>query len=384
MDAEAAKIPPQPKINQPGCFPLLSAQPRSRSVTQRSLVFAGGTAGAVACDSLRAVAQRRLVAQECTRRVWSLHVQQINRHTIDARIGRVLPRSTYASLKGAYRAARDSRAYSLGQALARRNPGRGRLLPDFLIVGSMKCGTTSIHGWLNEHPFVVAPTRKDTHFFSVNYRRRVDWYRCFFPYARDRERFAAEHGRPFVCGEATASYLAHYWTPRRAAKLVPNVRLIACLREPVDRAYSQYHYFRRWEAEPLDTFEEAIASEGERLRGEEAREIGDPRYLSMPVYRWGYLRTSRYDEHVERWLEVFPREQILFLKFEDVVAAPERALERMHEHLGLPPHPGGELPALNAGTYEPMAEATRERLREYFRPHNERLRELTGIDFGWS
>jgi hypothetical protein len=301
-------------------------------------------------------------------------VQRINRHTIDARIRRAVPRAAYDSLKGAF--------YS-GRKLARRNPGRGRVLPDFLIVGSTKCGTTSMHGWLVEHPF-VAPTKKEIHFFNMNYGRRADWYRSYFPYASDRDAFAAEHGRPFISGEATASYLAHYWTPTRAAKLVPNARLIVCLRDPADRSYSQYHYFRRRGSEPLESFEEAIADEEERLRGEEEREIEDPSHHSWRVYRWGYLRTSRYAEHLERWLEVFPREQFLFLKFEDVVAAPERALEQIHEHLGLPQHSNGELPTLNAGSYEPMAEETRARLREYFGPHNERLRELTGIDFGWS
>lgn len=301
-------------------------------------------------------------------------MQRINRHTIDERIRRAVPRSAYDSLKG---------IYHTGRTLARRNPGRGRLLPDFLIVGSTKCGTTSMHGWLIEHPF-VAPTKKEIHFFNMNYQRRADWYRCYFPYARDRDAFAAEHGRPFISGEATASYLGHYWTPQRAAKLVPNARLIVCLRDPPDRSYSQYHYFRRRGSEPLETFEEAIASEEERLSGEESREIGDPRYHSWRVYRWGYLRTSRYAEHLERWLEVFPREQFLFLKFEEVIAAPQSALDRIHEHLGLPPHRNGDLPRLNAGSYEPMAQETLARLREYFRPHNERLYELTGIDFGWS
>jgi Sulfotransferase domain len=301
-------------------------------------------------------------------------VRVIDRHTIDRRIREALPVASYDSLKGVYYGAR---------ALVRRNPGRGRLLPDFLIVGSTKCGTTSLHGWLVDHP-LVADTNKEIHFFNMNYHRRADWYRCYFPYASERDAFAAEHGRPFISGEATASYLAHYWTPQRAAKLVPNARLIVCLRDPADRAYSQYHYFRRRRSEPLESFEEAIASEQERLRGEEEREIGDPRYHSWRVFRWGYLRTSRYAEHLERWLDVFPREQFLFLKFEDVVAAPERALEQIHEHLGLPPHRNGDLPRLNAGSYEPMAQETRARLQDYFRPHNERLRELTGIDFGWS
>jgi hypothetical protein len=301
-------------------------------------------------------------------------MQRITRQTLKAAIHDALPGKVDDSLKSVYRAAR---------VVARRNPGRGRVLPDFLIIGSMKSGTTSIHGWLTEHPF-VAPTKKDIHFFSVKHRQGADLYRSYFPYARDRDAFASEHDRPFICGEATASYLADYWTPRRAAMLVPNARLIACLREPADRAYSQYTYFRKWGKEPLETFEEAIACEKERLRGEESREISDARYHSWQIYQWGYLRTGRYAEHLERWLDAFPREQLLLLKFEDIVVEPERALEQVHEHLGLPSHRHGDLPVLNAGSYEPMAQATRERLREYFRPHNERLCELTGIDFGWS
>ncbi len=301
-------------------------------------------------------------------------MRPINRQRIKERIHRALPGVVDDVLKRVFYAAR---------VLTHRNPGRGRMLPDFLIIGSMKSGTTSMHGWLEEHPF-VAPAKKDIHFFSIKYRQGTDVYRSYFPYVRDRDAFAAEHGRPFISGEATASYLADYWTPYRAAKLVPDARLIACLRDPVDRAYSQYTYFRKWGKEPLETFEEAIAHEEERLRGEQSREIADPRYHSWQLYQWGYLRTSRYAEHLERWFDAFPREQLLILDFEEVIAEPQRALERIHEHLGLPPHHNGELPALNAGTYEPLAEATRERLGEYFRPHNERLRALTGIDFRWS
>jgi hypothetical protein len=301
-------------------------------------------------------------------------VPGIDKHTIDRQIRRALPRSTYDAAKGAYYGARR---------LVGRNPGRGRTLPDFLVIGSTKCGTTSLHGWLIEHP-LVAETKKEIHFFNMNYYRSVDWYRTYFPLEREREQFAQQHGRPFLCGEATASYLAHYWTPERARKLVPDAKLIVSLRDPVDRAYSQYHYFRRRGSEPLETFEEAIAAEEERLRGEEEQEIADHHYHSWRVYRWGYKRTSRYAEHLERWLEAFPREQFLFLNFDtELAAAPDATLTRVQEFLGLPPHSDGPLPTLNAGSYDALSAETRERLNEYFAPHNRRVSELTGIDFGW-
>jgi hypothetical protein len=301
-------------------------------------------------------------------------LRSIDKHIIDRRLRQVLPPATYGSAKVAYRRART---------LTGRTPGRGRMLPDFLIVGTTKSGTTSLHGWLTEHP-LVAHTPKEIHFFNMNYHRGTDWYRAHFPLERDRRRFAATHGRPFIVGEATASYLAHYWTPERIAQLLPDVRLIVSLRDPVDRAYSQYHYFRRRGSEPLASFEEALAAEDERLGGEEAREVADPPHHSWQVFRWGYHRTSRYAEHLERWLAAFPRDQILFLGFEqELTADPHRTLARVHDHLGLPPREVGELATLNAGRYEPMAESTRAQLTEYFRPHNRRLYELTGIDFGW-
>jgi hypothetical protein len=167
------------------------------------------------------------------------------------------------------------------------------------------------------------------------------------------------------------------------AKLLPHARFIVSLRDPVVRAHSEYQ-LRRGRGptvEPLPTFEEAVAAEEERLHGEEAREIADRHYDSWRLLRWGYLRTSRYAEHVERWLETFPREQFLFLKFEDTIRDPRRALARVYEHVGLPPHEHAMLPRLNTGSYDPISPETRARLEHYFAPHNARLRELTGIDF---
>jgi hypothetical protein len=298
-----------------------------------------------------------------------------SRHeSLDWRIQQVLPKPAYDSAKGLY--------YPL-KRLAGRNPGRGRLLPDFLIIGSTKCGTTSLHGWLTEHPFVAA-TKKEVHFFNLNYYRRPDWYRTYFPLQTERDEFEREHGRPFLVGEATASYMGHYWTPGRAAKLLPDAKLIVSLRDPIDRAYSQFHYFVRRGDEKLGSFEEAIAKESERLEPELARMKADRHYNSWPLHFASYLMFSRYVEQLERWFAVFPREQFLFVDFDkEVCVAPQQVLDTIYDYLGLTPYRNAAVPTLNAGTYEPMAAETRARLVEYFRPYNARLYELTGTDFGW-
>jgi hypothetical protein len=265
------------------------------------------------------------------------------------------------------------------------------VLPDFIIIGAAKSGTTSLYGALADHPFVVPcvtdeghfDKTKEVHYFDYNFYRGEDWYRSHFPPAQDQLDFAREHGRPFLTGEASPSYISHLWAPGRIRALLPEVKLIATFRNPVDRAYSQFKMTWREGEEDLESFDEATAREEERLRPELARMSADPYYNSWPYGCWSYLSRSRYAEQVERWLRLFPREQFLFLKAEDLFSEPEQTLDRVCEFLALPPYrPEGET-RLNTSQYETMPAETRARLTEYFRPHNARLYEMVGVDFGW-
>jgi hypothetical protein len=98
---------------------------------------------------------------------------------------------------------------------------------------------------------------------------------------------------------------------------------------------------------------------------------------------WSYLLRSRYAEQLERWFELFPREQFHFVKTEDLALKPTEALAGVHRFLALPHHESSEYPRFHVGQYEPMSPDTHAMLVEYFQPHNERLYELVGIDFGW-
>jgi hypothetical protein len=304
------------------------------------------------------------------------------RGRIDSRLSQSLPRPAYHFLRSRYYDART---------LVRRNPGRGRVLPDFVVIGAAKSGTTSLYDGLSDHPFVVPCVTRDAYFsntkeirfFDYDFYRGTDWYRWHFPLERERAQFTREHGRPFLTGEASPSYLSNYWAPRRLQEVLPRAKLIALLRNPVDRAYSQFQLSRRAGEEELESFEEATAQEEDRLRPELARMSADPRYNSWLFGGWSYLARSRYAEQLERWLELFPRGQFLFLKAEDLFAEPERTLQGVYDFLDLPSHRHDQLPRLNAAGYEPMPPDTRARLVEYFRPHNDNLYNLIGIDFGW-
>jgi hypothetical protein len=234
-------------------------------------------------------------------------------------------------------------------------------LPDFLIIGAAKGGTMYLYHLLTQHPLVEPAVFKEPHFFDLLFKQGVGWYRECFPQPTRKD------GRRTITGEATPGYISHPLVPERVAKVVPQVRLIALLRNPVDRAYSHYQM--------------AVRKSKETRTFEEAAEAGlgyDPEYLIKSVYV----------DHLLRWTEFFDREQLLVLKSEDFFENHTETLKVVLEFLGLPEWEpeaseleGGKR---NAGRYgEEMDPSTRRRLEEYFEPHNRRLYDFLGVDFGW-
>jgi hypothetical protein len=255
------------------------------------------------------------------------------------------------------------------------------ILPDFVIIGAQKAGTTTIYRWLHEHPQVIAHA-KEIGYFSEHYRRGPDWYRSHFPLEWTRNRYIAEHGRPMVTGEATPEYLLDPHTPARMARLIPEVKLIVSLRNPVDRAYSQFQMNRRRGLEPIASFSEALALEDPRFGA--AGASGPVARADQSMSTWThYLGRGHYAEALLRWFEVFPRESFCILALSDLAENPAGAAATLEGFLGLAPHRYESLQAHNNGAYAPLQGPLREALIEYFRPHNERLYDLLGRDFDW-
>lgn len=266
--------------------------------------------------------------------------------------------------------------WAFGTATARWRP-----LPDFLVIGGQKCGTTALYAYLRWHPAITGPAWKEVSYFDRHFARGEAWYRGQFP-SRPSLALVERRGgaRPLV-GEASPSYLLHPYAPERAAALVPRARLVVLLRDPVARALSHYHHEVALGREPL-SFEEALDREPERLSGELDR-LGDTSYFSRPWWDHTYLARGRYAEQLERWFAVFPRQQLLVLASERLRADPAASYGQVLEHLGAKPHALPSYPAIFEREYAPMSAATRERLVTYFAPHNERLYALLGEDLGW-
>jgi len=239
-------------------------------------------------------------------------------------------------------------------------------LPDFVVLGAQKGGTSFFYRLLTEHPLVRGAAAKELHFFDNKFAEGVGWYRrCFSE---------GEHvgGHRTITGEASPSYLFDPQVPERMARVVPEARLIALLRNPVDRAYSHYQ-MEVGRVKEARSFEEATEEEMISVEGQ-----GNT--VDVPH---AYLKRGLYAEQLERFWFFADRERLLVIKSEDLFTRRLEVLERMWRFLRLPPFESTLAPPAGRATYEPMDSATRRRLEGYFAPHNERLYDLLNTDFGW-
>jgi hypothetical protein len=254
-------------------------------------------------------------------------------------------------------------------------------LPDFLIIGTEKGGTTFLYWTLCQHPYVEPAAEKELHFFDTRkwFKRGVGWYRSQFPAPAWRA------GRKVITGEASPYYLFHPSSARRASVTVPDVKLIALLRNPVDRAYSAYNHKVAAGQEPL-SFEEALAEEDERTAGEMEKMLSDESYYSRSVRVHAYRSRGIYVDQLQRWHKHFGPEQLLVLRSEDLFADPVATMDVVEEFLELPKF-DIDIASLtkkrNSRTFRPMDPATRQRLEQFYKPHNRRLYEYLGVDFDW-
>jgi Sulfotransferase domain len=289
-----------------------------------------------------------------------------------------------------YRAA--SRVYRRAAWHFRSATSGARILPSFLIIGAQRAGTTSLFSYLERHPDVAVPAsgresvrwNKELQFFNDRYSRGLTWYRSFFPTSAAR-RLARSRGHDLLAGEASPSYLFDPVVPGRVAESIPDVRLIVLLRDPIERAYSHYQHMRRLRVESR-SFEEAVALEETRLSRTEKRP-GDP-----PVKRrrrrrhrrhFAYLTRGVYADQLERWFEHFPREQLLVLRTDDLLAKPADVYAETLAFLGLRPWDLKEFVPQNRASYAPIDPDLRSKLESYFAEPNARLAKLLGMDLGW-
>lgn len=261
-----------------------------------------------------------------------------------------------------------------------------RVLPDFIIIGSAKCGTTSLYNYMIQHPDIYQASRKEIHYFDLH---RTGWYRSNFPTVFLKNR-TKKNNRPFVTGEATPNYLFFPNVPKKVLEECPNTKFIVLLRNPTDRAYSHFQHqsrkklvaSREGERENL-SFDEAVKAEEKRLEGEWEKISKDKAYSTEKFRNRSYLSRGIYVDQLERWMKYFPKEQFLIIKTEEFKEDSQGILNRIFNFVGVSEFKVENLKKLNAGKYENMNKTTRKYLVNYFKPHNEKLAKLLDMDLNW-
>ena len=193
-----------------------------------------------------------------------------------------------------------------------------------------------------QHPRIAAAAEKELQFFSLHHSRGWQWYQNQFPQERHRLRRK-------LSGEATPYYLFHPLAAERIAIHCPRAKLVVLLRDPVERALSQYFHSYRLGLEPLP-LEAALKAEANRLADAEATLRAGLLHRSHQEH--SYLSRSRYGPQLERYIRVFPANQLLVLRSETFFADPVGVTELAWRFLGLKPQPLKQLRASNQGLGE--------------------------------
>lgn len=197
-------------------------------------------------------------------------------------------------------------------------------IPDFLIVGAQKAGTTSLFHYLNQHPDIFMPSIKEVHYFDLHFQTNFDTYQSYFYQA-------ATEGK--VTGEASPYYLFHPCVPTRVKVHLPDVKLIILLRNPVERAFSHFRHSYRKGLETVADFFDAIALEEERLCGAEEALIQNKIQWHFSFQHHSYLSRGYYSRQIDRWLENFQLSQMYFIQSESFFAQPGSVMSRVFEFL---------------------------------------------------
>lgn len=263
----------------------------------------------------------------------------------------------------------------------RVHTAEGRVLPDYLIIGAMRGGTTSLYRYLIQHPCVMPAFTKEIHYFSFHFRKGINWYKGHFPRASQVAQIQMKSPAKVITGEASPCSVAHPQAPQRIAEVLPQVKALMLVRNPVERAYSHYQHEVRKGREHR-SFEEALNKEAERLSNE-VESLAQGGNYSGENLRYAYQEVGLYIDQLERWETYFPRENLLVVKSEDFFEHPGETLNNVFEFLNVPKLNLPYYERFNYGANTSIDPAVRSRLREFFEPYNKRLYQHLGKDLGW-
>ncbi|MCV0410556.1 sulfotransferase [Nitrosopumilus sp.] len=252
-----------------------------------------------------------------------------------------------------------------------------RSLPDFIIIGTARSGTTSLYYNICQHPCVLPAAYDELGFFDSNFHLGLNWYRSLFPTLFSK--WIVKHNKKFaITGEDTPFYI---WSPtvaKRILKILPNVKLIVLFRNPIDRAYSNYHLGVRAGSENL-SFEDAIQVELNRLNNKIESENELEKYTTPR----SYIVKGLYANQLKIWLELFNNEQLFIISTEDFESKPQETLDKIFDFLQIPKNHVVNPEKHKVASYPKMKSETRKFLIDFYKKPNAELFSMIGREFDW-
>lgn len=255
-----------------------------------------------------------------------------------------------------------------------------RTLPDFIIIGAKRCGTTSLYHYLGLHPSIKRSSHDHLGFFDDNYHLGMQFYRSFFPTIFEKKTCLKKTGK-FLTYDVTSSYIQDAKNAERIHNVFPEIKLIAILRNPVDRAYSEYNLHCSTDPK-MNDFEFYVDREIKEIEDNEKNNTSSD-LNPFASGKKNYLRKGFYFEQLDPWFDLFPKENIHIISTEHLGERPNDVMKSIFGFLDVDYYQINTEKKHEKGNYKKMNDNTRERLQKFFASKNKKLYDLIGIDLGW-
>ena len=198
-----------------------------------------------------------------------------------------------------------------------------RVSPNFFVIGGVRCGTTSLYHYLGQHNCIKQAAYDELGYFDDNFHLGLNWYRSLFPTKFIQKKIESEY-KKFLTYDVTPFYIYNPLVVDRIFKFSPNAKIIAALRNPIDRAYSNYNSKMQEEGDTKTTFEEIVYSEIEKIENNENNQENNA-FLVDEFYEL-LLARGFYAKQLEFWFKKFPRKNILLISSEELAVNTDLSL----------------------------------------------------------
>ena len=256
-----------------------------------------------------------------------------------------------------------------------------RVLPDLIVIGVVRSGTTSLYHYLSQHPSIVKSTYDELGYFDSNYKLGLNWYKSFFPSIFEKKK-VIQKNKKFMTYDVTSSYIYHEKAPQRMYQHMPNVKLIILLRNPTSRAWSEYN--SNLITKPnLDTFESYIENEFDDIKNYNLLDKAQNNDYNLIDSTKNFLKKGLYVNYLKKWFNLFPRENFLILPTETF--AKNENMEKLFKFLNLPYYEIKNLKRMQKVVYKnSLNPETKIKLDKFFESSNKELFELIKQKFAWT